>query len=61
MKWNNMSEVRIVNASYKQALRWVEESFVPRALRCSADFGTAVFLQDLGKGSPFLYYHTAEK
>lgn len=29
----------------------VEESFVPRALRCSADFGTAVFLPDLGNQS----------
>lgn len=48
MRWNNVPDFRIVNASYKQALRGVEESFVPWVLRCSADFGLAVFLSDLG-------------
>lgn len=50
MKWNNVPDFRIDSAPYTQALRWVDESFVPWALRGSADFGTAVFLPDLGSG-----------
>lgn len=55
MEWNHVSDFRIVSASYKQGLRWVEESSVPWALRSSADFGTEVFFPDLGSlWSPFL-------